>query len=95
MDEEIENNQEKGKGCAVAAALLFLATLGFTFLAVYLRNSMLNYQPSPDQPKEGDMVSALAINFLFGAAGLSLFAALYCTLVIYARRNWRKKDSAK
>lgn len=87
-------NEKKveSKGCAVAAVLLFLAALGFALLAVYLRNSAANYQPAPNEPKEGDMVSALAATFLYGAAGLSLVVALYSFLVFYARRNWRKED---
>lgn len=85
---------KKGNGFAIAAALFFLFAVWFASLGIYLHRAMINYKPAPNEVQEGDMVSALVMMLLFGAAGLSLIAALYSILIFSLRLYWSKKDSA-
>lgn len=89
MNENVKT--KKGKGFAVAAAVFFLATLGFSLLAVWLGNSMRNYHPAPNEVQEGDMVSALAVMFLIGAAIVSLIIAAV-NLLIFVVKYYRGKN---
>ena len=84
-------NEKKGNGCAVLTVLLFLAALGFGFLGLYLRHSLENYHPAPNEPREGDMVSAMAMSLMFALAGTTLAAALYSLLIFGLRRYYAKK----
>lgn len=83
-----EEKIEKRKyGLAVAAGLLFIFAAWFASLALYLRNSLLNYQPAPNEPQEGDMVSVFLMQFLFVSAVLFSFASLYTLVVFLVRRR--------
>ena len=89
-----ENNKKAaGKRCVVMIILSFTAAVIFALLAIWLRNSMINYNPAPNEPKEGDVVSALATTLMFGAAGISFVAGLYGLLIFFLRRCYSKKDS--
>lgn len=86
-DEKIEKSEKKRSGFAVAAGLLFLFAVWFASLGLYLRQSMINYQPAPNEPKEGDMVSALLMPLMFVSAALCLFASTFAFVNFLFRRR--------
>ncbi len=86
MNEPAKKVKKKGKGFAIAAAILFSAAIWFALLGVYLYRAMLSYKPPSNAVQEGDIVSFFLMLLLFAVAALCCAVSLINLLIYLFKR---------
>lgn len=88
----VSESNKKGKGFAVAAALLFIFAVWFAALGAYLYRAMINFKPLPGEVQEGDMVSVLLMQLMFLCAALCSAVSLIILLIYFFKRRRIEND---